>query len=1055
MAHTIRTPLCSPAPRRSAFSSQLKALFIFIGVLLNVGLATEEKKSFDVPAGEALATLKQAAQQAGAEIVFTAETVRGVKTNAVKGSMSAREALAAMVANTDLHIVQDQKTGALAVTKNGKNDPRAAQTDSDRPASRVKVEDGTVKMDTFEVMGSKLLNMDLKRSRDDAQPYVIFSRAVIDQSGATNIEDFLRQRLTMETTATPESQTSSLLGARSTINLRGLGSNQTLILIDGHRTSGGSVAGTPFQADLNGIPLGAVERIEILPTTASGIYGGSATGGVVNVILRRDYAGAEMKVTYDNTFDTDAAKRRVDLSAGFTLEGGKTNIILAASYTDANTLLVQDRDFLRKGRAAIMANNPNYFLTATGISPPLGYTTNIRSSTTANLTLKNGTPLNSTYTHIPVGYAGTTTDSGAALVANAGRFNLDGANSANFLSGGLKRALLNGPVVESLSATIRRQFNPRFQAFVDLSASNNTGHFIASAQGGAYTIPATATNNPFAQSIRVTVPLLGTESEYLAISKNRRAVAGLIAKLPAEWQAGLDLTLDRSWFSNGFPFTSGAETAAIASGALDVMRDVNRYPVDLTPFVSRLPAQDPITTEEKIGTLRSGGPVWALPAGNVTVNAFVERREMVMSESFYRLTSNFIPERSQKVNSAYVEAKIPLVSARNRIPLVQELELQLAGRHDDYTTNGTNTSTTTAGIVRATNKLTSSDPTVGLRYVPVKDVMLRASYGTGFLPPTVAQLVQLNAVPFSNPGGFTTDPRRGNTLIGPFTFVLGGHPELKPELSESWSAGLVLTPHRLSGLRLSVDWSRIEKRDNIITPGFIDIIVNELALPGRVTRGPVPAGDPYSVGPITFLDLRSVNLASAEIEAFDLSLDYEHKTESRGTFSFFAAATRTVQFKTQFSPTSPIIENVGTVSGAGAFQGGVGNYPLKFKANFGVNWNYRRWTVGWAARYYDSYLVTSTQPGAVLAQGNGGRVPSQTYHDVFASYRFGTAPAAASDSKLRSLAAKLSRRTEVQIGVRNLFNTEPPFEVTNQGNLYSGFVDPRISSYYISVKKTF
>ena len=78
--------------------------------------------------------------------------------------------------------------------------------------------------------------MDIKRSRDDAQPHVIFDRDTILSSGAANLEDFLKQRLTMETTALSESQTDSLLGTRSTINLRGLGTDETLILVDGHRT---------------------------------------------------------------------------------------------------------------------------------------------------------------------------------------------------------------------------------------------------------------------------------------------------------------------------------------------------------------------------------------------------------------------------------------------------------------------------------------------------------------------------------------------------------------------------------------------------------------------------------------------------------------------------------------------------------------------------------------------------------------------------------------------------------------------------------------------------
>ncbi len=139
--------------------------------------------------------------------------------------------------------------------------------------------------------GARLLNTDIRRSQDDPQPYVIFERAVIEQSGAVDINDFLKTRLTMSATGGTSAQTTNVAGAVSGVNLRGLGENQTLILIDGRRAAKTSSGFSPGQPDLNGIPLAAIERIEVLPTTASAIYGGAATGGVVNVVLRRDYSG--------------------------------------------------------------------------------------------------------------------------------------------------------------------------------------------------------------------------------------------------------------------------------------------------------------------------------------------------------------------------------------------------------------------------------------------------------------------------------------------------------------------------------------------------------------------------------------------------------------------------------------------------------------------------------------------------------------------------------------------------------------------------------------------
>ncbi len=254
------------------------------------------------------------------------------------------------------------------------------------------------------IEGSQTLNMDIERTRDDAQPYVVFDRRLIQQTGSVNIEDFLRQRLTMNAQTTSIAQTPSQVGNTTSINLRGLGANQTLILVDGHRRASFGASGAPQQPDLNGIPLSAVERIEVLPTTASGIYGGGATGGVINIVLRRDYTGIETKLTYENSFEGGGASRRIDISAGYTTPSGRTNLLFAGSYVDAASLRVEDREFIQEGRRRILAQNPAFFYTSP--IPPLGRTTNIRSATGANLTLKTGAALSSPLTYIPQGYGG-------------------------------------------------------------------------------------------------------------------------------------------------------------------------------------------------------------------------------------------------------------------------------------------------------------------------------------------------------------------------------------------------------------------------------------------------------------------------------------------------------------------------------------------------------------------------------------------------------------------------------------------------------------------------
>jgi len=346
------------------------------------------------------------------------------------------------------------------------------------------------------------------------------------------------------------------------------------------------------------------------------------------------------------------------------------------------------------------------------------------------------------------------------------------------------------------------------------------------------------------------------------------------------------------------------------------------------------------------------------------------------------VTSSLIlvdPSRSQSVNSAYLEATIPLVSARNAIPGIQEMDLQVAGRWDDYTVKGVSTLVVQGDpISRAADKLHSTNPTVGLRLRPLQDLMLRASYGTGFLPPTVQQLVP--NPPFVLSGG-ATDPRRGNQPLGDYEFTCCGNPSLRPENSKSWSAGAVLTPRFVPGLRLSVDYTRIAKTDDIFGGFTFQELVNyEALLPGHIVRGPVPANDPFGVGPIIAINDSLTNIARATVEAYDTALDFHRDTTGLGSFDVFAVATWEMHYKTQILSNLPVVEHVGI-----SFSN-----PVKLKANAGLTWSYQSWTLGWVTRYFGSYLVAdpAVSPDQILSQGNGGRVPSQVYHDFFAGYRF-------------------------------------------------------------------
>lgn len=1054
--------------RRSTFA----ATAILIAGFVALDVAAQALAHFDLPRQALADSLRAVASQANMNVLFERGVVEGRVAPALNAQLTPAQALTAILAGTGLsHRFVDEKTVTItsanpreeipATDGSSMQSTSAGQgtnghtetTQTERPGTpatnvaqaRQDRADAVLSRDIendpgiFEVLvtASRILNMDIKRSEDDAQPYVIFDRTAIERSGATNLQDFLKQRLTMNTVgSTPDISTGGdTRGNLSQINLRGLGSGQTLVLIDGHRTTNSSF-GSPSQVDLNGIPLSAIERIEVLPTTASGIYGGSATGGVVNVILRRDYSGVEFKVGYENTVDSDSGIRRAEGSLGFAPDEGRTSILISASWSDQNLLLAGDRDFLQRGRANLLANNPSSFLTAT--TPPLGATPNITARPVGgikpNLTLRadlGGTPLGSPITFVPQGYSGFSSDSGAALVANAGNFNLDLAATSQF-SGGSAEQLVASPATMSGSVTIRRQFSPGVHAFLEGGVFSNESSFSGSGGPRSFNLAAGAPNNPFAQAVTVTVPYSAGNGTTDVDLETLRAVAGVIFDLPGRWQGEVDHAWSRSRHSYNSPPTIPGATAANL-----VIRDT----MLLAPGFGApgAPLSSSVTPFESVlhdSTARFSGPVASLPAGDVRVSFLLEHREETYEEAQifdFGATLTF-PSRAQEVDSVYLETTLPLVSALNRRPGLYDLELQLAGRHDEYQTDAV-TSAVVAGqpIIRSRNDVDSTDPTFALRYQPVEDVTLRASFGTGFLPPTVAQ-----ALPSNTPGTVTVnDPQNGGASVTVSNVITGGNPGLEPEDSETRSFGLVFTPRFLDGLRLSVDYVDILKTSVIGThPLGVQGLVNDEAIfPGRITRD--------ASGTIVAIDASLLNVASARIEAYDAQVDYRFDTERFGTFEWFALGTWQRHLETRTLDSQPWIENAGSQPTSSGSSFGL---PVKFKGNGGLSWSRGDFTLGWSARYFDSYLVAnpalSTAATVYLNQG-GRKVPHQIYHDVVATWRPGPD---------NGLVSGFLKDMEVQLGAKNVLDESPPYDAGNTSSFYSRLGDPRMTSYYLAFR---
>src|SRR5262249_35932386 len=155
------------------------------------------------------------------------------------------------------------------------------------------------------------------------------------------------------------------------------------------------------------------------------------------------------------------------------------------------------------------------------------------------------------------------------------------------------------------------------------SLANNSTVLPLTFASGTFTLPATLSTNPFAQNISITIPVNATASSlYSASTYTRRAVGGVIVRLPGEWKAEADYTWNQTGYTYSQPRnTSAALATDVTSGAIDVVRDLSIAPPNFSSYLIQPAFYFPNRLKSTLrdATLRAGGPLFDLPAGSVSV----------------------------------------------------------------------------------------------------------------------------------------------------------------------------------------------------------------------------------------------------------------------------------------------------------------------------------------------------------------------------------------------------------------------------------------------------
>ncbi|MDB6094651.1 MAG: TonB-dependent receptor [Verrucomicrobia bacterium] len=878
--------------------------------------------------------------------------------------------------------------------------------------------DEVEKLGAYEVTGSRIKRMDA----ETPSPVIRLTRQDLANTGFSSVDDALRALpISNGAAIVPEGSGNGFASGTSTINLRGLGNNNTLVLINGRRAvPSGAGAFNGFQSviDLRQIPISAVDAIEVLKDGASAIYGSDAVAGVLNIKLRRDYTGVGIDLSFGNTFGTDSFERKAFLIAGATT--GRTNIVVQADLSHRNAIRDTDLSFSRNAdlradptsTAQLEADPTGNFVT--------GYDGRSSNSFPARFFLPGTSTVR--------GFLNPTSDPNPANAAAASR--ATGVGYYNFQQDTYQRPEDDS---RSLSMYLHHDFTDTLYGFADLYFRR------VEAVNGAAPAPFTTTDKGDGTNNRLVVPAdspynpygtryFGAAGQSIELSTYRlvnagprfhdttsdypRLLFGLGGKLPKDWTWEAAYMFAQGSFTDTAPGTSfdSAVQLALKGVVIDGQRlYANPFgPEDprVTDFYSgNNPTKTTFTANLYDASI--SGDLFDVPGGTVGIAVGTEFRKESITDVRTLENENgnvvgggegFGFTGKRNVTSAYVELKVPILKG---------LELQLAGRFEDYSDFGTTTK-----------------PKVALGYKPAPWIMLRGSYSQSFKAPDLAFLYSRGSVSFT--GSQALDPRRPDQPATQLKTLGRGNPGLQPETTDTYYVGTVIEIPQgpLKGLSFDLGYFRFEQK-NLITRDIAQFtLTNELRLPaGRVVRKPLTSAEAaagFTVGLLDYVATDWFNANSGLNDGYDLGVAYTFKSASLGQFRIGVEASYVANFERT---------NVDSL-GALTLIDLDGNDPNALWHGTGtISWQKGRWAssvfVHWSGGFVPGQLGVPEFPMA-----DEWRVdPQVSYNGLFG--------------------------TKVTVGVRNVFNRAPPQYLDLGTGYYGGVSVAEPAFWYVRLSREF
>lgn len=932
--------------------------------------ARGERQRYDLPAQPLAQSLRDVSLRTGRNIAASAELLQDRIAPPVRGRYTLAEVVEALLAGSGLRL-REVNAGLLIEPQSGAN-ADARVSDSDIVVTGTRIRGAGPVGSTVTVIG----------------------RQAIERSGYATTQD-IAQTIPQNFGGSPNegsgagsfnSDAGANIASGASLNLRGLGTGSTLVLLNGDRPPLGGFSGV--FSDISMIPATAIERIEIVADGASAIYGSDAVAGVVNIIPRVDFTGGENRLRV-GTADGDASDVVASQLLGTRWSSGQA--MIAYEYYHRTRLAAADRAY------------------ATDDLRAYGGTDNrSRYARPGTIIAANGQTF-----AIPAGQDGRALTA-ADLVA--GSFNLGDDWADADLLPDQRRHSVFAAVSQAVAPGIRFYARGLYSARRFIQRERPISNV-------ARTVPV---GNPFyvdpigtRQPVRILYSFvgdLGPETTRGRVEAYGGSI-GLDAEL-GRWKLDLHGTWGRQ--IERTTITNRVNSARLNAALADTS------PATAYNLFGHGSATNPATIAAVRGATRSGndgavwsvalrgdGPLVTLPGGDLRLAVGGEyREERYEDRATVSDVSTLVPVRlapialpgPRRVGALYGELQLPLFGIGNMRPGMRRLELSAAVRTERYSDFGTTT-----------------NPKFGIAWEPVAGLTLRGTWGKSFRAPNFNNLRQdpANSLVFAytlpDPASATGQT---NVLV-----LRGNDPDLQPERATSWTAGADLRPHAIPGLRLNLTYYNIHYRDRIASPAanLLNFLVNRATYDGIIDSRPSLATiesyfaspvfqNPFNLAPsqiALMIDARLQNLSTVRQSGLDLELGYRFASLGGNVDASLTGAYifHIDQALTPTAASTDVVDRLGN--------------PVDLRLRAQLGWSDERLSLFLFGNYLDGYTnLTNATPQ---------RVGAWTTFDAQIAYRFGR--------------SEHGDGFSIALSATNLFDRDPPRAAYFLGPFSAGF-DP-------------